>query len=197
MESLDIAAAQGARVLQHDSDTDSDVLLVLEEEEWELPELPVAVPQPEVASIRSRPVAPLLPRPPRVLAPCPPERQHRRVAPKLEIGSWEGRSLYIRLSMTYGVWWYDMRAVCLCHAGNCSLSRSCRRGRPIGLLAAWLLHGLRPECESKQMHRAYNPSYDERVAARQHFKSLEGSAEWFRAEASPGSGPEEPVEDTS
>ena len=51
MESLGIAAAQGARVLHHDSDTDSHVLLVLEEEEWELPELPVAVPREPLKSL--------------------------------------------------------------------------------------------------------------------------------------------------
>ena len=187
----DVRFIDGLRVLQSDSDSDSDVLLVLDEE-WEMLDLPV-VATPPASAIHSRPVAPVVERPPRLLMPAAMRRE-RRAAAKIEIGSWRGRSLYLNLTQTYGVYWKDMRAVCLRHSGSCSLSRSCRRGRPLGLLVAWLLHAQEDVCESKQIHRSFNPSYEQRVAARHQFKLMEGSEQWLSAEASAGDGPEEPLD---
>ena len=130
-----------------------------------------------------------------VRAVCQPaERRPRRSAPKVEIGSWQGRSLYLNLTQTYDTSWHDMRAVCLRHAG-CMLSKSCRTQRPVGLLTAWLQQALKPECNSKELHRSFVPSREERQAARSQFKTLPLSHLWLEAEApQPVGAPEEPFD---
>ena len=129
---------------------------------------------------------------PRVLSGLQGARRDRRSVPKIVVGSWSGRELYINVTQTYGCDWFDMRGVCHRHE-CCTLSRSCRRARPLGLIVAWLQRGLQASCLTKAQHRAYSPSHDERVAARAWFKTLPGADPWLTAEYPQGSGPEEPL----
>ena len=95
------------------------------------------------------------------------------------------QSSYLRLSQTRGRDWYDMRSVCKIH-DTCSFSVSCRQARPIGALWCWLVWGCNnPGC-SREEHQAYKRqmTFANKQAARLEFLSLDGSDEWFAAEAS-------------
>ena len=169
-------------------DSDSDVIAV-----WEVRDLvPAAAPNAGSSSSTVRPAAGPgpLPQLPRSLHSAA-VRRDRRDVPKIEIGNWKGSALYLNLTQTYGCSWLDMRAVCKRHE-TCSLSRSCRQARPLGLLVAWLQYGMLDSCRTKAQHRSYNPSHEQRVQARNWFKSLPGSEEWLSAEAPQSEGPEEP-----
>ena len=96
-----------------------------------------------------------------------------------------GTKNYLRLSVTRGMLHSDMRAVCTEHPGAvCSLSRSCRHQRPLGLLWWWLSKG---SGLTKQQHADLladgPPTHAEREAARLEFESLDGVAEFLAAEA--------------
>ena len=189
----DVVAAEGFVIAEDDRESSTSGGDVGIDEPWELDDDDAVQPERLHFARLVRPVAPLVEGPPRALT-VPLQRRERRLFPKIEVGSWQGRSLYVNLSQTYGVWWHDMRAVCLRHSGTCMLSRSCRSSRPIGLLVGWLLHGLQPECATKQMHRAFSPNHAQRLAARELFRGLAGSEQWFAAEAAAEDGPEEPLD---
>ena len=107
--------------------------------------------------------------------------------------SQSGRSSnnYLRVSRTFGNEHADMRAVCSEHDGQvCSLSRSCRSGRPIGLLWWWLAQG---KGKTKEQHQWPHciPSREDRVAARAAFEALDNIDEFVSAESG-GAGLGEP-----
>ena len=79
-----------------------------------------------------------------------------------------------------------MRADCRAHT-ICSKTHGCRTGRPIGELWAWLEFGSRPGV-SRDQHRVHAPAFDVRQAARLECLALEGSDEFFAAEASEAPG---------
>ena len=93
----------------------------------------------------------------------------------------------IRLSRPIGKDWCDMRAVCGWHDG-CTLNRTCRKARPVGMLWAWLANAC--EYPTKEAHKAYSPSFEERAAARLDFSARGGSdcEQWLDAEANANDG---------
>ena len=179
-----LANAEDGGIDIDDDDEDSDVSNI-----WELPP-PAEDPLHDSAPVRAAAAPDPLPRPARTLDMSGPRRDRRQV-PKLCIGHWETHELCINLSQTYGCSWFDMRGICKRHP-NCTLSRSCRSARPIGLIVAWLQFGLTDGCHTKAIHRSFNPSHQQRIAAREWFRSLPDSAPWFAAEPPRGSGPDEP-----
>ena len=108
-------------------------------------------------------------------------RDRRAAFPKMMHSLWQGRESYLRLSETFGCTWKDMRGVCKRH-DTCTLSVSCRKKRPIGKIWAWLNYSLDPSCRTKEDHKGYMPSYEERCAARNEFLHLEGNEDWLEAE---------------
>ena len=93
----------------------------------------------------------------------------------------------IRLSQAIGKDWHDMRAVCGWHDG-CTANRICRKARPVGMLWAWLAKS--SEFLTKEVHKGYSPSFEERVAARLDFSARGGSdcEQWLDAEANANDG---------
>lgn len=88
---------------------------------------------------------------------------------------------YIRMSQTVGFDHHDFRAVCRVHE-TCTLSKSGRISRPLGFLWAWLDFAQSPECLGRATHRAFQPSYQQRMVARSELLCIEGSADFFAAE---------------
>ena len=124
-----------------------------------------------------------------------PRRERRAAFPRIDhpsissvIAGATHRS-YIRRSTTYGATWQDLRGVCCVHP-QCTLSRSCRNLRPVGLIFAWLEAG--PSFQSKAAHKSYKPDYSTRVLARQRFAELPGSDSFLAAEADLGPAVDEP-----
>jgi len=90
--------------------------------------------------------------------------------------------------------WMEMKGFCGRHP-MCTLSRSCRSKRPVGLLWAWLAHANDPTCRTKEEHRAFRPDFAQRAEARAEFTQLEGAQEWLSAEAQRQPGEEEEPHD--
>ena len=113
--------------------------------------------------------------------PSGPHRAWRQSFPQMVYSmSEEGRQkTYLRLSVTAGKAWCDMRGVCGLH--GCTFSRSCRSARPVGLIWAWLAEA--SNCISRDAHVAFRPSLALRRSRRAEFELLDGSSEWLRAEA--------------
>ena len=140
-----------------------------------VPDPPVLVPAPPVPD-------PPVPDPPVPNAAA--RRDPRSPFPKVVHSMWQGKANYLRLSQTDGKSWQDMRGVCRRHGEHCSLSMSCRTRRPIGRIWAWLDYGMRPEVTTKEMHKEYEPSFEDKACARVHFEGLENVQPWIDAEAS-------------
>ena len=99
---------------------------------------------------------------------------------------------YLRVSTTLGKHHADLRAVCNEDPGEvCSLSRSCRGCRPLGLLWWWLGQG---KGKTKKEHQwpNYEPTREQRVSARAVFEALDDIDEFVDAEAG-GRGMGEPA----
>ena len=119
-----------------------------------------------------------------------PRRDRRAPFPKMLHRQWAGKQSYLRLSETLGVTWKDMRAVCSKHFG-CTLSKSCRTRRPVGLLWAWLEAA--ENFDSKEAHKAFIPDYERRLQAREAFSLIDESKDWLDAEDG-GTGGAEPAD---
>ena len=77
--------------------------------------------------------------------------------------------------------YFDIRGVCGRH--GCTRASGCNNGkRPMGGIWAWLHYGNLPEVDTKELHVAYWPDYDERVSARAEFENLPDIDVWLDAE---------------
>ena len=111
-----------------------------------------------------------------------PRRCRRDPFPKIihSVNSRNQQS-YIKISTTVGKNFQDMRAVCRWHE-TCTLTRNCRDHRPIGHLWAWLNAG--PQALTKEEHRSWPISFQDRTLAREEFRDIAGTEEFFAAERS-------------
>lgn len=103
----------------------------------------------------------------------------------------DGKRNYLRLTVTFGTSHFTCRAICQAHGGiPCSLTKSCKRHRPIGRMWAWLKAG---EGLTREQHGDFVPSLEQRRQARREFESLDDISDFVNAECG-GPGLGEPQE---
>ena len=99
---------------------------------------------------------------------------------------------YLRISQTRGGAHKTLRAVCAWHH-NCTLTKSCRRNRPLGSLWSWLNSQSYDFLVSREDHKLFIPTWEERAAARLELLDIRDIDEFCEAEC-PKTSPEDPDE---
>ena len=141
----------------------------------EAPPMPPPAAHPEAAE-HPAPADGVAPRAPPVFAAARAARRPK--FPTIVYEEVAGRQSLIRLSSPLGKAWYDIRGVCGWHDG-CTLSKSCRTARPLGLVWAWLARA--SEYETKDEHKEYIPSLEECAAASLDASLKDGHEQFLEA----------------